>query len=152
MGLCRRVDRQGGCPSERWCETGSEWIGPKRHRGTAMGHHAGTGVSPEQSRSGVMDATGKISRKAKVPTRPELLTRSLREFGGVDAEISGLGRSGSGVGRSRHWRASTETSGAAMLSQEPCLGVSWNARRSRSRKAAVRAHAAIESKTARPPF
>lgn len=46
--------------------TGSEWIGPKHHQGTAMEYYAGIDVSLEQSSVCVVDETGKIVREAKV--------------------------------------------------------------------------------------
>ena len=51
--------------------TGSEWIGPKHHRRTAMEHFAGIDVSLEQSSVCVVDAAGKIIREAKVASEPE---------------------------------------------------------------------------------
>src|SRR6266511_6416634 len=61
--------------------TGSEWIGPKHHRRTAMEHFAGIDVSLEQSSVCVVDAAGKIIREAKVASEPEDLIRFFRELG-----------------------------------------------------------------------
>src|SRR5512132_543864 len=61
--------------------TGSEWIGPKHHRRTAMEHFAGIDVSLEQSSVCVVDAAGKIIREAKVASEPEDLVRFFRELG-----------------------------------------------------------------------
>src|SRR5512133_2144419 len=61
--------------------TGSEWIGPKHHRRTAMEHFAGMDVSLEQSSVCVVDAAGKIVREAKVASEPGDLIRFFRELG-----------------------------------------------------------------------
>src|SRR5512132_3602989 len=61
--------------------TGSESIGPKHHRRTAVEHFAGIDVSLEQSSVCVVDATGKIIREAKVASEPEDLIRFFRELG-----------------------------------------------------------------------
>ena len=68
---------RGGCPSEWWCGSGSERIGPKPHRGTAMDHYAGIDVSLEQSSVCVVDATGRIVCEAKVTSEPEALIAFL---------------------------------------------------------------------------
>src|SRR3712207_841349 len=60
---------------------GSERVGPRHHRGTAMEHYAGIDVSLERSSVCVVDATGRILREAKVPTEPEPLVRFFRELG-----------------------------------------------------------------------
>ena len=60
------------------CETGSEWVGPKHHRGTAMDYYAGIDVSLEQSSVCVVDAAGRIVCEAKVASEPEALVRSWR--------------------------------------------------------------------------
>ena len=46
-------------------ETGSDRVGAKHHRGTAMDYYAGIDVSLEQSSVCVVDATGKIVCEAK---------------------------------------------------------------------------------------
>src|SRR5689334_23568340 len=61
--------------------TGSERVGPKPHRGTAMEHYAGIDVSLERSSVCVVDATGRIIREAKVASEPEALVRFFRELG-----------------------------------------------------------------------
>src|SRR5512146_2334147 len=61
--------------------TGSESIGPKHHRRTAVEHFAGIDVSLEQSSVCVVDATGKIVHEAKVASEPEALVRFFRELG-----------------------------------------------------------------------
>src|SRR3954468_3917199 len=53
--------------------TGSERVGPRPHRGTAMEHYAGIDVSLERSSVCVVDATGRIIREAKVASEPEAL-------------------------------------------------------------------------------
>src|SRR5512134_696476 len=61
--------------------TGSESIGPKHRRRTAVEHFAGIDVSLEQSSVCVVDAAGKIVREAKVASEPEALVRFFRELG-----------------------------------------------------------------------
>src|ERR687883_1351151 len=61
--------------------TGSERVGPKHHRGTAMEHYAGIDVSLEQSSVCVIDATGRIVREAKVASEPEVLVRFFQDLG-----------------------------------------------------------------------
>src|SRR5437763_1415867 len=51
--------------------TGSEWVGPRHQRGTAVEHYAGIDVSLERSSVCVVDATGRIVREAKVASEPE---------------------------------------------------------------------------------
>src|SRR3954465_8169298 len=46
--------------------TGSDRVGPRHHRGTAVEHYAGIDVSLERSSVCVVDATGRIVREAKV--------------------------------------------------------------------------------------
>src|ERR1700712_3548221 len=55
------------------CGTGSERLGPKHHRGTAMDHYVGIDVSLELSSLCVLDAAGQIVREAKVASEPEAL-------------------------------------------------------------------------------
>src|SRR5512132_3334892 len=61
--------------------TGSESIGPKHHRRTAVEHFAGIDVSLEQSSVCVVDAAGKIVREARVASEPAALVRFFRELG-----------------------------------------------------------------------
>src|SRR4051812_26603853 len=61
--------------------TGSNRVGPKHHRGTAVDPHAGIDVSLERSSGGVVDATGRIVREAKVASEPEALVVLLRQLG-----------------------------------------------------------------------
>src|SRR3954447_16017987 len=61
--------------------TGSERVGPKHHRGTAVEHHAGIDVSLERSSVCVLDATGRIVREAKVASEPEALVDFFRRLG-----------------------------------------------------------------------
>src|SRR3954470_4785498 len=53
--------------------TGSEWVGPRHHRGTAMEHYAGIDVSLERSSVCVVDSSGRIIREIKVASEPEAL-------------------------------------------------------------------------------
>src|SRR4051812_26112970 len=55
------------------CGTGSERLGPKHHRGTAMDHYVGIDVSLELSSLCVLDATGRIVREAKLASEPQAL-------------------------------------------------------------------------------
>src|SRR3954451_2389942 len=61
--------------------TGSERVGPRHHRGTAVEHYAGIDVSLERSSVCVVDATGKIVREAKVASEPEALVAFLGRLG-----------------------------------------------------------------------
>src|SRR3954467_9153744 len=61
--------------------TGSERVGPRHRRGTAMEHYAGIDVSLERSSVCVVDATGRIIREAKGAGGPGALGRSFRELG-----------------------------------------------------------------------
>src|SRR4051812_24453139 len=61
--------------------TGSERVGPKHHRGTAVGHYAGIDVSLERSSVCVVDATGRIVREAKVASEPEALVAFFGQLG-----------------------------------------------------------------------
>src|ERR671910_224289 len=61
--------------------TGSERVGPKHHRGTAMEHFAGIDVSLERSSVCVVDATGRIVREAKVASEPEALVGFFGQLG-----------------------------------------------------------------------
>src|SRR3954466_8876854 len=61
--------------------TGSERVGPRHHRGTAVEHYAGIDVPLERSSVCVVDATGKIVREAKVASEPEALVVLLRQLG-----------------------------------------------------------------------
>src|SRR4051794_21169095 len=60
---------------------GSEWVGPRQHRGTAMEHYAGIDVSLERSSVCVVDAMGRIVREAKVASEPEALAGFLAGLG-----------------------------------------------------------------------
>src|SRR5215207_3232422 len=60
---------------------GSERVGPRHHRGTAMEHYAGIDVSLERSSVCVVDATGQILREAKVASEPEALVGFFRQLG-----------------------------------------------------------------------
>src|ERR687884_1776268 len=61
--------------------TGSERVGPRHQRGTAVEHYAGIDVSLERSSVCVVDATGRIVREAKVASEPEALARFFRQLG-----------------------------------------------------------------------
>src|SRR5436190_22551480 len=61
--------------------TGSERVGPKHHRGTAMDHYAGIDVSLERSSVCVVDATGRIVCEAKVASEPEALVAFFGRLG-----------------------------------------------------------------------
>src|SRR4051795_12250317 len=60
------VPQSDGC-------TGSERVGPRHQRGTAVEHYAGIDVSLERSSVCVVDATVRIVREAKVASEPEAL-------------------------------------------------------------------------------
>jgi transposase len=66
---------------------GSERVGPRHHRGTAMEHYAGIDVSLEQSSVCVVDGVGRIVREAKVPSEPEALIRFLAQLGVAVARV-----------------------------------------------------------------
>src|SRR5215216_7857972 len=68
--------------------TGSERVGPRHHRGTAVDHYAGIDVSLERSSVCVVDATGRIVREAKVPSEPEAL---IAWFRGLGFELARVG-------------------------------------------------------------
>src|ERR671913_932209 len=68
--------------------TGSERVGPRHHRGTAMEHYAGIDVSLELSSVCVVDATGRIVREAKVPSEPEAL---IGWFSGLGFKVVRIG-------------------------------------------------------------
>src|SRR3954469_14664074 len=67
---------------------GSERVGPRHHRGTAMEHYAGIDVSLEQSSVCVVDGTGRIVREAKVPSEPEAL---VGFFAGLGVAVIRIG-------------------------------------------------------------
>src|SRR5215211_802934 len=60
---------------------GSEWVGPRHHRGTAMEHYAGIDVSLERSSVCVVDSSGRIIREIKVASEPEALVGFLAGLG-----------------------------------------------------------------------
>src|SRR4051794_25654526 len=68
------VPQSDGC-------TGSEWVGPRHHRGTAVEHYAVIDVSLELSSVCMVDATGRIVREAKVASEPEALVDFFRRLG-----------------------------------------------------------------------
>src|SRR3712207_6647685 len=68
--------------------TGSERVGPRHHRGTAMEHYAGIDVSLERSSVCVVDAAGRIVREAKVPSEPETL---VSFFAGLGVAVTRIG-------------------------------------------------------------
>src|SRR5919112_5135801 len=68
--------------------TGSERVGPKHHRGTAMEHYAGIDVSLERSSVCVVDAAGRIVREAKVASEPEALAGF---FAGLGLAVTRIG-------------------------------------------------------------
>src|SRR3954451_8441880 len=70
------------------CGTGSEWVGPKHHRGTAMEYFAGIDVSLKGSSICVVDAAGRIVREAKVASEPEAL---IAWFGGLGVAVTRIG-------------------------------------------------------------
>src|SRR5687767_1046386 len=67
---------------------GSERVGPKHHRGTAMEHYAGIDVSLERSSVCVVDTTGRIVREAKVASEPEAL---VGFFGHLGVAVTRIG-------------------------------------------------------------
>src|SRR5215208_4195473 len=60
---------------------GTERVGPRHHRGTAMEHFAGIDVSLERSSVCVVDATGRIVRETKVASEPEALVCLFGQLG-----------------------------------------------------------------------
>src|SRR5215207_2727800 len=60
---------------------GSERVGPRHHRGTAMEHYAGIDVSLERSSVCVVDSSGRIVREIKVASEPEALVGFFRQLG-----------------------------------------------------------------------
>ncbi len=54
-------------------KAGSEQVGPRHQRGTAMDYYAGIDVSLKVSSVCVVYSSGKIVHEAKVPTEPEPL-------------------------------------------------------------------------------
>src|ERR1044071_7376452 len=69
-------------------ETGSERVGPRHHRGTAMEHFAGIDVSLKDSSICVVDAAGRIVREAKVASEREAL---VAWFGGLGLAVTRIG-------------------------------------------------------------
>src|SRR3982751_2687003 len=70
------------------CGTGSERVGPRHHRGTAMDYYAGIDVSLKDSSVCVVDATGRILREGKVASEPEALVAWFR---GLGLEVTRIG-------------------------------------------------------------
>src|SRR4051812_14177866 len=68
--------------------TGSEWVGPRHHRGTAMEHYAGIDVSLERSSVCVVDSSGRIIREIKVASEPEALVGC---FAGLGVAVTRIG-------------------------------------------------------------
>src|SRR5215208_1109933 len=68
--------------------SGSEWVGPRHHRGTAMEYYAGIDVSLERSSVCVVDATGRIVREDKVASEPEALAGF---FAGLGLAVTRIG-------------------------------------------------------------
>jgi transposase len=66
---------------------GSERVGPKHQRETAVEHFIGIDVSLESSSLCVVDTTGKIVREAKVASEPEALVGFCRGLGLTIARI-----------------------------------------------------------------
>src|SRR5687767_6286944 len=60
---------------------GSERVGPRPHRGTAMKHYAGIDVSLERSSVCMVDMTGRVVREAKVASGPETLVSFFGQLG-----------------------------------------------------------------------
>src|SRR4029453_18212991 len=67
---------------------GSERVGRRDHRGTAMEHYAGIDVSLERSRVCVVDATGRIVREDKGASEPEALAGF---FAGLGLALTRIG-------------------------------------------------------------
>src|SRR5919205_4582457 len=68
------VPQSDGC-------TGSERVGPRHQRGTAVEHYAGIDVPLGRSSVCVVDATGRIVRETKVASEPEALVDFFRRLG-----------------------------------------------------------------------
>src|SRR5947208_138254 len=79
-GPAPAVTGRAAVPQSDGC-TGSERVGPRHHRGTAVEHYAGIDVSLERSSVCVVDATGRIVREAKVASEPEALVDFFRRLG-----------------------------------------------------------------------
>src|SRR3954464_14332440 len=73
------------------CGTGSEWVGPRHHRGTAMEHFAGIDVSLKDSSMCGVRAAVRIVREAKVAGEPEAL---IAWFGGLGFAVTRIGLEG----------------------------------------------------------
>src|SRR5690348_18060794 len=99
--------------------TGSERVGPRHHRGTAVEHYAGIDVSLERSGVCVVDATGRIVREAKVASEPEALVGFLRQLG-VPLARAGLdgGRAAVAVAARRDDRGRARGGAAGDLARE----------------------------------
>jgi transposase len=81
LGRLPNVGREAAVPQSDGVRTGSERVGPKHHRGTAMEHYAGIDVSLEQSSVCVVDTKGQIVREAKVASEPEALVGFFGRLG-----------------------------------------------------------------------
>src|SRR3954469_20235295 len=93
------------------CGTGSEWVGPKHHRGTAMEYFAGIDVSLKGSSICVVDAAGQIVREAKVASEPEAL---VAWFGGLGLAVTRIGLEAGPLSQWLH-RGLTEAGFGAVL-------------------------------------
>src|SRR5215216_6121425 len=67
---------------------GTERVGPRHHRGTAMEHYAGIDVSLERSSVCVVDSSGRIIREIKVASEPEAL---VGFFAGLGVAVTRIG-------------------------------------------------------------
>lgn len=88
MGLRQERLVEWLSPRVMMSSTGSESIGPKHHRRTAMEYYVGIDVSLEHSSVCVMDATGRIVCEAKVISEPEELIAFLS---GLDRPLARIG-------------------------------------------------------------
>src|SRR5215218_5511673 len=95
--------------------TGSERVGPRHHRGTAMEHYAGIDVSLGRSSVCVVDATGRIVREDKVASEPEALAGF---FAGLGLAVVRIGLE-AGPGGFRNEAQRVKQSGSGRLCQAP---------------------------------
>src|SRR4051794_25602204 len=61
--------------------TGAARVGPRPHRGTAVGHYSGIDVSLEPRSVCVVVGTGQVVRAAKVASEPEALVAFFGQLG-----------------------------------------------------------------------